>query len=80
MVNLLVFHDPIIEIVVQVTIALLEVQFFEGRGVLHQIQAVVHIAVEFLGHDQGIVDQLLVGHSRGEVQERIASLDYTQFT
>lgn len=77
---MLLVHDPVVEVVVEVAVALLEVQFLEHGWVFHQVQAVVDIALGLLGQDEGVVDELVEGHRSGEVQEGVAGLNKSKRT
>lgn len=65
--DMLTLHDPIIQVIIQIAIALHEMQLFKDRRILHDIQTVVDIAGKILGQDQGVLDQLLVRDRCGEI-------------
>ena len=44
-------HDPVVKVVVQVSVSNLEVQVLEHCCVVHQIQAVVHVVALLLGQN-----------------------------
>lgn len=72
--DLFAVHDPVVHVVVEFTIAHLEVQVFEGSRIVHQVQTVVDVEPLFLCQDQRILDQFYVGHRAREIIERVAGL------
>lgn len=53
---MLSFHDPIVQVIVQMSISFLEVKFLEDGSIFHYIQTVVNVATNILGKDQGILN------------------------
>lgn len=68
-------HDPVIEIIVQMPVTFLEVEFLEHGGILHQVEAVVHVTSQILGQNQSVVDELLELGCGGHIDERVTSLN-----
>ena len=60
--DLFAFHDPVINIVVEITIANLEMEVFKDSGIIHEVEAVVNIEVFFFGQNQRIFDQFIKGY------------------
>lgn len=60
--DLFAFHDPVIKVVVEVTISNLEMEVFEDCSVIHQVETVVNVEVLLLCKDKGVFDQLVEGH------------------
>lgn len=78
--DLALFHDPVVNVVVQDSISSLEMQVLEGCRVVHQVQTVVHVVSLLLGQDQGVLDQFLIGDGGAEVEEGIAGLSQARDT
>lgn len=72
--DFLALHDPVVEVVVKVPVAHLEVQVLEDRSVVHEVEAVVDVEAVPLGQDQRVPDQLAVLYGGGEVVEGVAGL------
>jgi hypothetical protein len=60
--DLFAFHDPVINIVVEITIANLEMEVFKDSGIIHKVEAVVNIEVFLLGQDQCVFYQFIKGY------------------
>lgn len=71
---LLALHDPVVEVVVEVSVADLEVQVIEDECVVHEVEAVVDVVAELLGEDECVLDEFLVVDGGGEVVEGVAGL------
>ena len=56
------FHDPVINVIVEVTIANLEMEVLKYSGIVHKVEAVVDIKVFLFGQDQCVFDQFIKGH------------------
>jgi hypothetical protein len=56
------FHDPVINVIVEVTIANLEMEVLKYSGIVHKVEAVVDIEVFLFGQDQCVFDQFIKGH------------------
>lgn len=65
---------PVIQIVLQITVANAELQFGEELLVLHQVERIEHIVVVVLRRDQRIVHQVHPRRLRGHIVERVRRL------
>lgn len=78
--DFLALHDPVVKIVVEMSVSHLEVQILEDCGVVHQVEAVVDVEAVALGQDQCVADQIAVLHCGCEVVEGVAGLSQRRST